>query len=61
MQKEDLWTTLKENFTPPPEEDSEKPVKEQLIKSHALKKMVELFRRWKNELKTDFVNKEKTP
>ena len=39
MQKEDLWTTLKENFTLPPEEDPEKPVKDQLIKSHALKKM----------------------
>ena len=47
MQKEDLWTTLKENFTLPPEEDPEKPVKEELIKSHALKKTVELFRRWK--------------
>ena len=61
MQKDDLWTTLKANFTLPPEEDPEKPVKEQLIKSHALKKMAELFRRWKNELKTSFVDKEKTP
>ena len=61
MQKEDLWTTLKANFTLPPEEDPEKPVKEQLIKSHALKKMAELFRRWKNELKTEFVDEEKTP
>ena len=61
MQKDDLWTALKANFTLPPEEDPEKPVKEQLIKSHALKKMVELFRRWKNELKTSFVDKEKTP
>ena len=60
MQKEDLWTTLKANFTLPPEEDPEQPVKEQLIMSHALKKMAELFRRWKNELKT-FVNKEETP
>ena len=60
MQKEDLWTTLKANFTLPPEEDPEKPVKEELIKSDALKKMVELFRRWKNELKT-FVDKEITP
>ena len=56
-----LWTELKENFTLPPEEDPEKPVKEQLIKSHALKKMAELFRRWKNELKTEFVDEEKTP
>ena len=54
MQKNDLWTELKSNFTLPPEEDPEKPVKEQLIKSHALKKMTELFRRWKNELKTEF-------
>ena len=60
MQKDDLWTALKENFTLPLEEDPEKPVKEQLIKSHALKKMEELFRRWKNELKTSFVDKEKT-
>ena len=44
MQKEDIWTTLKANFTLPPEEDPEKPVKEKLIKSHALKKMAELFR-----------------
>ena len=60
MQKEDLWTQLKANFTLPPEEDPEKPVIEQLIKSHALKKMADLFRRWKNELKT-FVDKEETP
>ena len=31
-----------------------------MIKSHALKKMADLFRRWKNELKT-FVDKEETP
>ena len=61
MQKEDLWTSLKANFTLPPEEDPEKPVKEQLIKSHDLKKMTELFRRWKNELKTEFVDKDSTP
>ena len=30
------------------------------MKSHALKKMTELFRRWKNELKTSFVDQEKT-
>ena len=47
MQKDDLWTTLKENFTLQEEENPEQPVKEQLIKSHALKKMAELFRRWK--------------
>ena len=51
MQKDDPWTELKANFTLPLEEDLEKPVKEQLIKSHALKKMADLFRRWKNELK----------
>ena len=60
MQKDDLWTALKANFVLPPEEDPEKPVKEQLIKSHALK-MAELFRRWKNELKIDFVDKDLTP
>ena len=51
---------MKANFTLPPEEDPEKPVKEQLIKSHALKKMAKLFRRWKNKLKT-FVDNEETP
>ena len=60
MQKDDLWTKLKANFTLPPEEDPEKPVKEQLIKSHALKKMADLFRRWKKEL-NKFVNKKETP
>ena len=60
MQKEDLWTLLKENFTLPPEEDPEKPIKEQLIKSHALKKMAELFRRWKKEL-NKFVENNETP
>ena len=55
-----LWTELKENFTLPPEEDPEKPVKEQLIKSCALKKMADLFRRWRKELKK-FVDKEETP
>ena len=32
-----------------------------MVKAHALKKMADLFRRWKNELKTMFVDKEKTP
>ena len=41
MQKDDLWTELKANFTLPLAEDPEKPVKEQLIKSHALKKMAD--------------------
>ena len=51
MQKADLWTALQENFTFPPEEDPENPVKKPMIKAYALKKMAELFRRWKNELK----------
>ena len=38
MQKNDLWTELKSNFTLPPEDDPEKPVKEQLIKSCALRR-----------------------
>ena len=60
MQKGDLWTELKANFTLPPEEDPEKPVKEQLIKSRALKKMANLFRRWRKEL-NQFVKNKKTP
>ena len=56
MQKEDLWTQLKANFTLPPEEDPERPVKEQLIKSCALKKMATLFTRWRKEL-NHFVEK----
>ena len=56
MQKDDLWTELKANFTLPPEEDSEKPVIEQLIKSCALKKTAGLFRRWRKEL-NKFVDK----
>jgi hypothetical protein len=60
-QKDELWNTLKENFILPREEDEEKLVIEPLIKTHALKKMAELFRRWKNDLKTKFVDKEKTP
>ena len=60
-QEDDLWTTLKANFTLPPEEDPEKPVIEPLVKAHALKKMADLSRRWKNELKSIFVDKGKTP
>jgi hypothetical protein len=52
---------LKVNFTLPDEEDPENPVIEPLIKSHALKKMEDLFRRWKNELKTTYVDQDKTP
>jgi hypothetical protein len=60
-QKDDLWTALMANFTLPPEEDPDKPVIEPLVKAHALKKMADLFRRWKNELKSTFVEKGKTP
>ena len=59
MQKDDLWTKLKANFTLPQEEDPEKPVKEQLIKSCALNKMAGLFRRWRKEL-NQFVKKKDT-
>ena len=59
MQKDDLWTELKPNFTLPPEEDPEKPVKEKLIKSCALKKMAILMRRWRKEL-NQFVEKKDT-
>ena len=60
-QKDDLWTSLKENFTLLPEEDRNKPVIEPRVKACALKKMADLFRRWKKELKSKFVDKGKTP
>ena len=60
MQKNDLWTELKSNFTLPPEDNPENPVKEKLIKSFALKRMAELFRRWKKEL-NKFVENNETP
>ena len=50
MQKNDLWTELKSNFTLPPEDNPENPVKEKLIKSFALRKMADLFRNWKKDL-----------
>src|SRR5215216_7319309 len=59
-QKDDLRTSLKENFTLLPEEDPDKPVIEPLVKACAPKKMADLFRRWKNELKSTFVDKGKT-
>ena len=34
-QKADLWTALQENFTFPPEEDPENPVKKPMIKAYA--------------------------
>ena len=46
-------------FTLPPEEDPDKPVKEELIKSCALKKMATLMRRWRKEL-NQFVEKKDT-
>ena len=52
---------MKANFTLPPEEDPDKPVIEPLVKARALKKMADLFRRWKNELKSMYVDKGKTP
>ena len=60
MQKNDLWTELKSNLTLPPEDNPENPVKEKLIKSFALKRMAELFRRWKKEL-NKFVENNETP
>lgn len=60
-QKDDLWKALKVNFTLSEEEDPENPVIEPLIKSCALKKMADLFNRWKNELKTTYVDQHKTP
>ncbi len=60
MQKNDLWTELKSNFTLPPEDNPENPIKEKLIKSFALKRMAELFRRWKKEL-NKFVENNETP
>jgi hypothetical protein len=53
-QKDDLWTSLMTNFSLPPEEEPK-------VKAFALKKMAELFRNWKKELNTKFVEKEKTP
>ena len=60
MHKDDLWTELKANFTLPPEDNPENPIKEKLIKSFALKRMAELFRRWKKEL-NKFVENNETP
>ena len=60
-QKDDLWTSLKTNFTLPPEEDPNKPVIEPKVKAFALKKMADLFRNQKKELNTKFVDKGKTP
>src|SRR3989337_4523156 len=60
-QKDDLWTSLKANFTLPPEENPNTPVIEPKVKACALNKMADLFKRWKKELNTKFVDKGKTP
>src|SRR3954468_12159588 len=60
LQKNDLWTELKSNFTLLPEDDPEKPVIEPLIKYFALKKMADLFRKWRKDL-NKFVEKKETP
>src|SRR3954471_2230024 len=60
MRKNDLRNELKTNFTLPPEDDPDKPVKEELIKSFALKRMADLFRRWKKDLNR-FVENKETP
>ena len=60
-QKDDLWRALKVNFTLPEEENPENPIMEPMVKSIAFKKMADLFRRWKNELKAKFVDKKKIP
>ena len=49
------------NFSLPREEDPNNPVIERKVKAFALKKMAELFRNWKKELNTKFVEKEETP
>ena len=61
IERKKTLESVEGNFTLPEEEDPENPVIEPLIKSHALKKMADLFRRWKNELKTKYVDQDKTP
>ena len=60
-QKGDLWTSLMANFSLPPEEDPNNPVIEPKVMAFALKKMAELFRNWKKDLNSKFVDKGKTP
>ena len=61
-QKEVLWSDLLKNFILPPEEDpTTPPVIEPKVKAYALKKMAELFKNWKKNLNTQFVEKNKTP
>lgn len=60
-QEDDLWTALKANFTLPLEDDPNKLVIEPLVKACVLKKMAHLFGKWKNDLKSMFVDKWKTP
>ena len=49
------------NFSLTPEEDLNNPVIEPKVKAFALKKMADLFRNWKKELNTKFVDKGRTP
>ena len=58
--KDDLWTSLMKNFSLPPEENPNNLVIERKVKAFALKKMADLFRNWKKELNTKFVDKGKT-
>ena len=60
-QKDDLWTALMAYFTLPPEEDPNKPVIDPLVKACDLKKMENIFGKWKNDLKSMFVDKGKIP
>ena len=50
-----------DKFQPPLEEDPNNPVIEPKFKVFALKKMADLFKNWKKELNTKFVDKWKTP
>ena len=59
--KDDLWNSMLRNFSLPPEEDPNNLVIQRKVKAFALKKMADLFRNWKKELNTKFVEKGKTP
>jgi hypothetical protein len=50
---------LLENFILLPE-DTTPPVIEPKVKAYALKKMVEMFKNWKKNLNTKFVEQDKT-
>ena len=59
--KDDLWTSLMKNFSLPPEENPNNLVIERKVKAFALKKMAELFKNQKKDLKKKFVNKDEAP